>query len=128
MPTTQRLNSMVSVPNKRESEATGPYKGLRQRYDAAFRELIVQTHRRQESMAIDDSERDRDVESSARAVRNHRDRIVEFLLRHEDGAEPAQSRVQEAAYFLWLNAGCPVGTSMSDWFAAHRQMSMPSIR
>ena len=115
---------MVSVPNKRESEATEQYKGLRQRYDAAFRELIVQTHRRQESVAVDDPDCDRDVESSARTVRNHRDRIVEFLLRHEDGAESAQSRVQEAAYFLWLNAGCPVGTSVSDWFAALRQISI----
>lgn len=128
MPTTLRLNSMVSVPNKRESETTEQYKGLRQRYDAAFRELIVQTHRRQESVAVDDSDRDKEVESSAKAVRNYRDRIVEFLLRHEGGAEPVQSQVQEAAYFLWLNAGCPVGTSMSDWFTAHQQMSTASIR
>jgi hypothetical protein len=123
MPTTQRLNSMVLVPKKHESEATEQYKGLRQCYDAAFRELIVQTHRRHESMAVTDADGDGNVESSARAVRNHRDRIVEFLLRSEDGAQPAQSRVQEAAYFVWLNAGCPVGTSMSDWLAAHRQIS-----
>jgi hypothetical protein len=114
---------MLICSSSAETEGTEQYKRLRQRYDVAFRELIVQTRRRQESMAVDDP--DDAVESSARAVRDHRDKIVEFLLRSQDGAEPAPSRVQEAAYFLWLNAGCPVGTSVSDWFAALRQISIP---
>ncbi len=31
---------------------------------------------------------------------------------------PQESEIAEAAYYLWLKRGCPVGSDQDDWFEA----------
>jgi len=38
-----------------------------------------------------------------------------------------ESHVREAAYFIWLNAGRPGQTAMSDWISAGRQFALPMV-
>jgi len=114
---------MATVPNRDQYERTRRYKDLRRGYDSAFREWIVHT-RRKNSPTAKDREGDGARESPATAVRHHRDTIVDFLLSTTPHSfHPAESRVREAAYFFWINAGRPVETVMSDWISASRQLA-----
>jgi hypothetical protein len=97
---------------------------LRLYYDRAFQEWIAQTRLRQDSPAARAGDAHHVAEGSAAAVRDHRDRIVEFLLARPEPVHPGESQVREAAYFLWLNAGCPAETALPDWLAAQRQLEM----
>lgn len=118
-----RLIVMPTLPTSDKSESALRYSRLRSRYDAAFREWIAQTHRPEESIAVPDHEPRRAIESATSTFRYHRDKLAAFLLQSRHAIPPAESQVREAAYFLWLNAGCPVETAMSDWIAAQRLLS-----
>lgn len=115
---------MATRSNTEKSENTVRYRQLRLCYDTAFREWIAQTRIRQDSIATRGADEDRAAERTAAAVRDHRDRIVEFLLARPKPGQPAESQLREAAYFLWLNAGCPAETAVPDWLAAQRQLEM----
>lgn len=113
---------MAIFPELNASDRSVRLAKLRESYDTAFRELVLETRLLQSTaqnpVALADvSAR---IEHAAGAVRQRRDVMADFLLMG-DQEHLTQSRVQQAAYFVWLNAGCPSGTSTSDWFTAQRQ-------
>jgi hypothetical protein len=116
---------MLTPPTSGQSESTLEYRQLRLYYDMAFREWIAQARRRQDSIATPDPDADHALETSAAAVRDYRDRIVDFLLTNPHTSELTELQVREAAYFRWLNAGRPVETALPDWLAAQRQLASP---
>jgi hypothetical protein len=109
------------------SERGLQYASLRKSYNAAFRLLAGQTRRRQLIAAhvgggeTAPAEMEARIDGAAQVVRCRRDRIADFLLNPIVPERLTHLRVQQAAYFLWLNAGCPDGSSASDWFNAQRQ-------
>ena len=119
----KRPYSMAASLNRERSERTLRYNGLRQAYDSAFREWILQT-RRNDSQETKDLEDDGAMKSSPRVVRDRRDAMVEFLLSTPQSFRPAESQVREAAYFIWVNAGRPKETAMSDWITASRKLAL----
>lgn len=114
----------MTPPASDKSERALAYRQLRRYYDMAFREWIAQTQRVQDA-AAPDPEAGRAVESSAATVRNYRDRIVDLLLTNSGTEGLTESHVREAAYFRWLNAGCPMESALPDWLAAQGQLATP---
>jgi len=116
---------MATVPQREESEDTLQYDGLRRAYDAAFREWAAQTNRQGSFAALDEG-CDRALKSSSKALRDLRAALVAFLM---SSPQPltTESHVREAAYFIWLNAGRPGQTAMSDWISAGRQFALPMV-
>jgi hypothetical protein len=97
------------------------YARLRASYDAAFRHLVAESLRQ-----IDEGETNETTgnEAAMRDVQNCRDALADFLLSSSLQTRLAHSRVQMAAYFVWVNAGCPAGTSTSDWSTAQHQLAV----
>jgi hypothetical protein len=112
---------MTITPKRKISDRSLQIARLRREYDAAFRELIVESRRCRTRSSAASAELCAGMEAAAAAVRQQRDKIAAVLL-SEPEAPPGDHRVQEAAYFRWLNAGRPSGTAMSDWFAAQQQI------
>jgi len=115
---------MVTLPKHEEAERTVQYDVLRRAYDGAFREWVAQTNRQGSFTALD---RDcgRALESSSTALQDLRGALVDFLMRRPRPLTTTESEVREAAYFIWLNAGRPAETAISDWIAAGQQMALP---
>jgi hypothetical protein len=42
-------------------------------------------------------------------------------------SQVAQSEIAELAYELWLNRGCPSGSSEEDWFEAERRIGSRTL-
>jgi len=80
------------------------YRELRRCYDLAFGEWILQTRRRQQCPAGQDG--DGEVENSEETVRDHRDRIVDFLLRRPVTVQPTEPRMRRGNTLPRLNARC----------------------
>jgi hypothetical protein len=114
---------MAALQNREASERTLRYNGLRGAYDSAFREWIVRT-RRNDSLGTKDLQDDIAMGTSATVVRDLRDTVVDFLLKTPHTFRSAESQVREAAYFIWVNAGRPNETAMSDWIAASRELAL----
>jgi hypothetical protein len=51
-------------------------------------------------------------------------RMDENLKGEERIAGGELQRVEELAYALWVERGCPVGSSEVDWFEAQRRLSL----
>ena len=118
---------MSTLPRLNSSVRSQEYAKLRESYDAAFRHLIAEMRRhpmpaRHNGDRKARGEANEGIQAATLAVGHQRDLLADFLLRTHEDCVPC-SRVQHAAYFLWLNSGCPSGTSASDWFSAERQLS-----
>lgn len=72
------------------------YRELRRCYDPAFREWIPQTRRRKQCPAVQDG--DGEVENLEEAVRDHRGRIVDFLLRGPEMVQPIEPRMRRKRF------------------------------
>ena len=100
------------------SSTAKQFRQLRERYDAAFRKLVqLQQERRQAKQPATDL-----IQSLEAEVRYYRDQMAALLMKNATAGREEASRVQEAAYFIWLNAGQPSGTSVCDWMNARKQM------
>ncbi|MDX2153208.1 MAG: DUF2934 domain-containing protein [Bryobacteraceae bacterium] len=110
-----RLTYMGTAKPSNDGEA---YTLLRGSYDAAFQELI--DNRRNGAQG-------ESVRASEETVRYHRDRVAEFLLTEREPEPDTQSRLRVAAYFIWLNAGSPAGTAVSDWIFAEREAHLSPV-
>ena len=86
---------------------------LRQQYDAAFRKLAKA---RQGKGGTDE------LHQLEAEVRLYRDCLADVLLKGSERKIDEPSRVREAAYYIWLNAGQPHGTSLCDWMDARKQV------
>lgn len=100
---------------------------LREVYDIAFRELVVETRLQQLRIQSPCTaallpHRRKQFEEATLAVRYRRDMMADFLLMSVQ-TPLTDASLQEAAYFVWLNAGRPTGTSILDWFTAQRQLA-----
>ena len=115
---------MGTLSKGRGSERSVKYDGLRRSYDVAFREWVVQRNRLA-LFATSDQDYGRILESSSSALRDRRDTLVDFLMSNSPSPLTMESCVREAAYFIWLNAGRPAETAISDWTAAGRQLALP---
>jgi hypothetical protein len=106
---------MATLPKNDGTERSVHYDHLRQSYDSAFRELVVQTRRRQQLIAAARADGmaiahvNARIQRTAAAVRYRRDLLADFLLKSPERTNVVHSRIQQAAYFMWLNAGCPDG-------------------
>ena len=68
-----------------------------------------------------ETEADARIRAATAALRCRRDALARFLMTVQQPGV-SNSHVQNAAYFVWFNAGCPSGTSVSDWRAAEKQL------
>lgn len=95
-------------------------------YDAAFRELTEavkqwQLIAGQGPNRTTQSQTDVRIGAATLVVRSRRDALARFLMTAEESCA-SNSHLQDAAYFIWFNAGCPSGTAASDWLAAEKQL------
>ena len=100
------------------SSTAKQFRQLRERYDAAFRKLVkLQQERRNTQQPASDV-----IQSIEAEVRCYRDQMADLLLKNAATGRAETPQVQEAAYFIWLNAGQPSGTSVCDWMNARKQI------
>jgi hypothetical protein len=97
---------------------------LKQEYDSAFRNLAAKARRLQKVQ--DDAsfgetavrEAWREVAEATSEYQSSRNRLMEFLL--PPGTRLRKPHIEQAAYFLWENAGRPSGTAEEDWYRAQQ--------
>jgi hypothetical protein len=117
---------MSARPKRNASTRSLEYAKLRELYDTAFHEWIEE--RRRHVLIAGNPDQDTEPEGNARiaaaslAVRERRDTMADFMMPPHQ-ANLLYAHLQDAAYFIWLAAGCPNGTSTSDWYSAQRQLS-----
>jgi hypothetical protein len=116
---------MVTLSHGNASARRLEYARLRELYDTAFRRLTDEVRQRHLAAPhapgpTDEAEADARMRTAISAVRCRRDALAKFLMTVQQPGVP-NPHLQNAAYFVWFNAGCPSGTSLSDWRAAEQE-------